>query len=205
MHLRRPLLVSAIASLSALTAGAEPQVSAYPLASFIAASLPAFVRAEAANGPPRLSPATGLLTSADLGSSLAAYESGDSPLVAPPASARGRATPDPRLSNQSGKPSAAKAGKSADDDDDDDDDAPVSRPGSFNPGSTKIPSAFLNSKTVAPHTGSPDVSYDVNDKTTIGLFGDMKNTSRTDTRAAMSKPDREIGAGFTFQYKFGSH
>jgi hypothetical protein len=148
---------------------------------------------------------TGLLTSADLGSSLAAYESGNSVLVAPPAATGGRLMPDPRLSNQTTKPGAAKAGKPADDDDDDEDDAPVSRPGSFNPGSTKIPSAFMNNKTVAPHTGSPDVSYDVNDKTTIGLFGDMKNTSRTDTRAALSKPDREIGAGFTFQYKFGSH
>jgi hypothetical protein len=203
MLLRHLPLTLALGLAGSLTAAAESFEAAFPKASFESAPLPAFVRVQAAKLPLNPGPWREL-SGAEVGSSLAAYEAMDNLLVVP-GSAPGRARTPAALGLQlpAGKPGATKPATA--DEDDDDDDSPTLHPGTFNQSSTKVPSAFLKTKTIAPHTGAPDVSYDVNDKTTIGLFGDLKNTSRTDTRAAISKPDRELGAGFTFQYKFGSH
>jgi hypothetical protein len=194
------LLLVTLACLTARQAGAGEIVMGVPAAAFRAGSLPALARADM-DGVMRASlpPRTG-----EAGSALA-YGAIDSQLVAPRATG-GRPPKASELGLQlpGGKSGGGKAAV-PDDDDDDEDDAPTARPGSFSTSSTKIPSAFLKNRTVAPHTNSPDVSYDVNDKTTIGLFGDLNHTSRGDARSALSKPDRELGAGFTFQYKFGSH
>jgi hypothetical protein len=77
-------------------------------------------------------------------------------------------------------------------------------PGGFSRSALKIPSRFLKTQSVAPHA-SPDVSFDLDKTTRIGLFGDINKNGRNDKEAALAKPEREKGAGLTLQYKFGSY
>lgn len=58
---------------------------------------------------------------------------------------------------------------------------------------------------VAPHaTGSPDLNVDVNGRTSVGVFGEMNRIEREDVRTSTVKQGRDVGAGVTLQYKFGS-
>jgi hypothetical protein len=199
----RPLLFSAFAILSVCTLRAETPDRAFPAASFNVGEVPAFLRREAV--PLSLRSSTDADPSAFgvgiVGGSLAAVEGALARAPSPELFSRDMRQPTTTLLSSA---TAADAGMPASDDDEEADDAP-SRPGTLSPGLTRIPSRFLRTNTVAPHSASPDVSYKVNDKTTIGLFGDMTHTSRTDTRASLAKPERDVGAGVTFQYKFGSH
>jgi hypothetical protein len=69
------------------------------------------------------------------------------------------------------------------------------------PEAFKVPSRFFREKTVAPHT-NPDFDVKVNDRTTIGVFGDLSPAAKVDPRNIDVRKD--VGAGVTLQYKFQS-
>lgn len=110
-----------------------------------------------------------------------------------------------------------------DEDDDEDDDRPI-RPGTLTTNPVKIPTydRRLQSRPVAPHL-NPDVTYDLNSRTSIGVFSDgtqldVKSGTAlgsvlglrgkdADSKAGSSVlpgvKAKEIGAGITLQYRFG--
>jgi hypothetical protein len=197
MAIRRIFYVCGLSAMAALPALA--QVDTYPLAPFRAGPVPVLIRIAAppvAFGPSG-DDADATFSLAELGTDLSNLDFSDQSGAVP---GRGRRIVPSDLTRPAAKtgqePHAALTG-------DDDEQAPP--PGGFTRGSVKIPSRFLKAQTIAPHTSSPDVSIDLDKRTTLGLFGEMSRTSRTDVEANLSKPDREVGAGFTLQYKFGTH
>ena len=199
----RTFLFGAIAALSVRAVHAEAPFRAIPEASFRASEVPAFARPDAAPLMLRapVAPDPAIFAGRDVGENLAGFETGALARAPSPGSTKRDLQLQAVKPVSSGDKKADSAAP-ADDDEEEDDTNPV-RPGTFTQSSTKIPSRFLRTNTVAPHTGSPDISYNVNNKTTIGLFGDMTRTSRTDTRSNLAKPERDVGAGVTIQYKFG--
>jgi hypothetical protein len=130
-----------------------------------------------------------MLSVAESGIDLSQYEVFD---PAPPSSKRPLAL---------GK---AQANSGASDDPGPLDEESPAPPGGFSRSAVKIPSRFMKTQSVAAHA-SPDVSFDLDKATRLGLFGDINKTSRNDKEAALAKPEREKGAGLTLQYKFGSY
>jgi hypothetical protein len=99
---------------------------------------------------------------------------------------------------------SAQANSGAADDTAPSDEEVPAPPGGFSRSAVKIPSRFLKTQSVTAHT-SPDVSFEVDKTTRIGIFGDINKNGRNDKEAALAKPEREKGAGLTLQYKFGSY
>ena len=72
-------------------------------------------------------------------------------------------------------------------------------PGRFGTDATEIPGQFLKGRTVEPK--KPDVSVPVGKRTTIGVF---QESGRIDPHVtAPWKQNRDLGAGFTLQHRFG--
>lgn len=63
----------------------------------------------------------------------------------------------------------------------------------------QVPGRLLRSKVVAPHT-NPDFDLKVNERTTLGMFGDVSPAAKVDPRNINLRKD--VGAGLTLQYKF---
>ena len=80
-------------------------------------------------------------------------------------------------------------------------DEPPNRPGRFGTEANKVPSRFLKRNVIAPRV-TPDVELLIRDRTTIGLFGEVGPA-----KPGIANPgwrDREVEAGLTFQYRFGT-
>jgi hypothetical protein len=84
-----------------------------------------------------------------------------------------------------------------------DDGEPIRRPGSLGKEPVAVPGEFLKSRTVAPRTGQPDFGVDLSERTSVGVFGDVRQIAPEDIRTHGVKPTRDLGAGVTIQYKFG--
>lgn len=173
-----------------LTAPVLAQVNTYPLAPFRAGPVPVMLRVTAP--PLALGDNAGDFSLADLGTGTLEFDEADGPAGTAPRVPSRIASPRDRKVQTSGSPFGTG-----------DVEDPPPAPGSFARGAVKVPSPFLKSQVVAPHT--PDVSVDLNKTTSVGVFGEMSHTSRTDVEANLSKPEREVGAGVTLQYKFGTH
>jgi hypothetical protein len=172
-----------------LSPPALAEAETYPLAPFRAGPVPVMLRVAAL--PLAVEERAGGFSLPDL-----SPETLDFALAEPPA---GAAALRPRIAiPRDSKAAGGDVGKGLGGDTEETPPAP----GSFGRSAVKVPSPFLKSQTVAPHT--PDFSVDLNKTTSVGLFGEMSRTSRTDVEANLSKPEREVGAGFTLQYKFGT-
>jgi len=82
-------------------------------------------------------------------------------------------------------------------------DGPAVRPGKLAPAPAPLPGPLQKSRTVAPRTGSPDLQVNVDDRTSIGVFGEAGQIQREDIRTNTVRQTRDVGAGVTLQYKFG--
>ena len=78
---------------------------------------------------------------------------------------------------------------------------PPPRPGSFAFEPTRVPSHFFKEKLVAPRV-DPPVEIGVGRRTSVGLFGDVGPVDPKGT-APVRVLNRDVGAGVTFQYRFG--
>jgi hypothetical protein len=173
-----------------LTVPVLAQVNTYPLAPFRAGPVPVMLRV--ATPPLSLDERAGDFSLVDLGTEMPDFDQADGPAgAATRVPARIASPRDPKAQTSASPFGGGEA-----------EEAPPA-PGSFARGAVKVPSPFLKSQMVAPHT--PDVSVDLNKSTSVGVFGEMSHTSRTDVEANLSKPEREVGAGVTLQYKFGTH
>lgn len=79
------------------------------------------------------------------------------------------------------------------------------QPGKLDTAPTRVPGQLQKTQNIAPHAnGTPDIGVEVDKRTSVGVFGDMSRIEREDIRTSTVKQGRDVGAGVTLQYKFGT-
>lgn len=80
---------------------------------------------------------------------------------------------------------------------------PIRRPGALGKSPVAVPGEFLNGRAVAPRAGQPDLGVNLSDRTSVGVYGDVRQIAPEDIRTHGVKPTRDLEAGVSLQYKFG--
>ena len=176
--------------LGAIVGASAPVMAAVetPVATWSAGRVPVFVRAQAAAESAAAPPTTPdrSLAGRAAAAQLPAFEP-SVPAMQFDAEWTGstRTAPTPDLAS---RPTGAKTD---------------GRPPGYLQPSTSLPGYFLKDKTVAPHV-SPDVEVGLNERTSVGMYGELTRINREDVRNNTVREGRDVGAGFTLQYKFNS-